>query len=131
VKLRQGKVLLVKLPRTKEDRSKAVDLAKVKRLYQAFKLERVGVIGVVGRILLNKIRHKTDFEFGISQATAVAASRGFNVFVLVAGRMANHVIEKIDIESVKHVTDIVYEVKDGQMLQQVGSYTECLSKRIT
>jgi predicted transcriptional regulator len=116
VKLRQGKVLLVKLPRTKEDRSKAVDLAKVKKLYQAFKPERVGVIGVVGKTLLNKIRHKTDFEFGISQETAVAASKGFNVFVIVVGRMANYVIEEIDIENVKHVTNIVNEVKDGRML---------------
>jgi putative transcriptional regulator len=116
VKLKQGKVLLVKLPSIKESGSRAVDFAKVKRLYKAFKPDRIGVIGVVGRAVLNKIGLKADFEFGINRATALAASRGLNVFVLVVGRMANHVIEEIDIENVKHVTKIVYEVKDGRIL---------------
>jgi len=116
VKLKQGKVLLVKLPSIKDGGSRAVDLAKVKRLYKAFKPDRVGVIGVVGRAVLNKIGLKADFEFGISRATALAASRGLKVFVLVVGRMANHVIEEIDIENVKHVTHIMYEVKDGRIL---------------
>jgi len=108
--------MLGKVPSIKEGGSKAVDLAKVKKPYKAFKPDRAGVIGVVGGTVLNKIGHKTDFEFGNRRATAVAASRGFNVFVLVAGRMANHTIEEIDIESVKHVTNIMYEVKDGRML---------------
>jgi putative transcriptional regulator len=116
VKVKQGRVLLVKLPSIKEGGSRAVDFAKVKRLYKAFKPDRIGVIGVVGRAVLNKLGLKADFEFGISRATAVAASRGLNVFVLVVGRMANHVIEEIDIENVKHAARITYEVKDARTL---------------
>lgn len=116
VKLKQGKVLLIKLPSIKEGGSRIVDLAGVKKMYETFKPDRVGVIGVVGRAVLNKIGLKADFEFGISRATAVAASRGLNVLVLVVGRMANHVIKEIDIENVKHLTNIVYEVEDGRVL---------------
>lgn len=116
VKVKQGQVLLVKLPSIKEGGSRAVDLAKVKRLYNEFKPDRIGVIGVVGRAVLNKIGLKADFEFGISRATAVAASRGLNVFMLVVGRMANHVIKEIDIENIRHATRITYEVKDARIL---------------
>ncbi|MGB9841574.1 MAG: winged helix-turn-helix transcriptional regulator [Candidatus Bathyarchaeales archaeon] len=116
VKMPQGKVLVVKLPSIKEGGSRAVNIAKVKKLIESFKPDRIGVIGAVGRAVLNKMGLKADFEFGISRATAVAASRGLNVFVLVVGRMANHVIENIDMENFKHAAHITYEVKDARTL---------------
>ncbi|MCW4007839.1 MAG: winged helix-turn-helix transcriptional regulator [Candidatus Bathyarchaeota archaeon] len=115
VKVLPGKVLLVRLPSIKEGGSRAVDIAKVRMLHEAFKPDRIGVIGVVGRAVLNKIGLKADFEFGISRATAVAASRGLKVFVLVVGRMANHVIDEIDMENFKHATHITYEVEDARI----------------
>ncbi|MEM3880546.1 MAG: transcriptional regulator, partial [Candidatus Bathyarchaeia archaeon] len=115
VKVPPGKVLLVRLPSIKEGGSRAVDIAKVRKLHDAFKPDRIGVIGVVGRAVLNKLGIKADFEFGISRATAVAASRGLKVFVLVVGRMANHVIEAIDMENFKHATHITYEVEDARI----------------
>ena len=116
VKLRQGKILLVKLPSIRKGGSRAVDLAKVRAFYEEFKPDRIGVMGAVGRAVLNKLGLKADLEFGISRATALAASRGLNVFVLVVGRMVNRMIEEIDMINIKHVNDIVYEVKDGRML---------------
>ncbi|MGB9915473.1 MAG: winged helix-turn-helix transcriptional regulator [Candidatus Bathyarchaeales archaeon] len=115
VKVPPGKVLLVKLPSIKEGGSRAVDITKIKQLYEKFKPDRIGVIGVVGRAVLNKIGLKADFEFGISRATAVAASRGLKVFVLVVGRMVNHVIDAIDMENIKSATRIIYEVEDAQI----------------
>jgi len=116
VRVKPGKVLLIKIPSIKEGGSRVVDLAKVKKLYKSFKPDRIGVIGVVGRAVLNKLGIKADFEFGISRATAIAASRGLNVFVLVVGRMANYVIEEIDVENVKHAVCVTYEVKDARTL---------------
>jgi putative transcriptional regulator len=116
VKIDRGRILIVKLPSIKEGGSRAVDLAKVQRLYDAFKPDRIGVMGSVGRAVLNKMGLKADIEFGISRAVALAALRGLNVFVLVVGRMVNRTIEEIDRTNVKRTIDIVYEVKDGRGL---------------
>lgn len=116
VEIDRGKILIVKLPSIKEGGSRAVDLAKVKKLYEDFKPDRVGVMGSVGRAVLNKLEMKADIEFGISRAAAVAALRGLDVFVLVVGRMVNLMIEEIDKTNVKRTIDIKYEVKDGRKL---------------
>jgi putative transcriptional regulator len=115
VKSRQGRILMVKLPSIKEGGSRAVDLAKVKRLYEEFHPDRVGVMGVVGRAVLNKLGLKADFDFGITRATALAAERGINVFVLVVGRMVSRMIEEVDLTNLKHGSNIVYEVKDARI----------------
>jgi len=114
VKSRQGRILMVKLPSIKEGGSRAVDLAKVKRLYEEFHPDRVGVMGVVGRAVLNKLELKADFDFGITRATALAAERGINVFVLVVGRMVSRMVEEIDLTNLKHGSNIIYEVKDAR-----------------
>lgn len=116
VKLRQGKVFIIKLPSIKEGGSRAVDLTKVRRIYEEFKPDKIGVMGAVGRAVLNKLGLKADFEFGITRAVALAALRGLNVFVLVVGRMVHRVIEEIDKVSVKYVTNITYLVEDGRCI---------------
>ena len=114
VKLKQGKILIVKLPSIRKGGSRAVDLSKIKGYYDEFKPDRVGVMGGVGRAVLNKLGLKADFEFGISHSAAVAASRGLNVFVLVVGRMVNRVIQEIDAQNLRYASEIIYEVKDVQ-----------------
>jgi putative transcriptional regulator len=115
LKLRQGKILIVKLPSIKQGGSRTVDIAKVRAFYEEFKPDRIGVMGAVGRAILNKLGLKADIEFGISRAVALAAARGLNVFVLVVGRMVNRVIEEIDATNMKSAVDIIYEVKDGRL----------------
>jgi putative transcriptional regulator len=114
VKLEQGRILIVKLPSIRQGGSRAVDVAKVRAFYEDFKPDRIGVMGAVGRGILNKLGLKADIEFGISRAAALAASRGLNVFVLVVGRMVNRVVEEIDAANMKGASDIIYEVKDGR-----------------
>jgi putative transcriptional regulator len=114
VKVRQGKILIVKLPTIRRGGSKAVDLAKVRAFYEEFKPDRVGVMGAVGRAVLNKLGLKADLEFGISSAAAIAASRGLNVLVLVVGRMVNRMIEEIDLINMKIAAEVTFEVKDGK-----------------
>ena len=114
LKLSQGKILIVKLPSIRQGGSRAVDVAKVRAFYEEFQPDRIGVMGAVGRAVLNKLGLKADIEFGISRAVALAASRGLNVFVLVVGRMVNRMIEEIDAANMKSAVDIIYEVKDGR-----------------
>ena len=115
VNIKHGKILIVKLPSIRRGGSRAVDLAKVKTYYGQFKPDRVGVMGAVGRAVLNKIGLKADIEFGISRSAAIAASRGLNVFVLVVGRMVNRMIQEIDGINMKTNAEIIYEVKDAQI----------------
>lgn len=114
VKLKQGKILIVKLPSIRKGGSRAVDIAKVRAYCDEFKPDRVGVMGAVGRAVLNKLDLKADIEFGISSAAAIAASRGLNVFVLVVGRMVNRVIHEVDSVNLNSAAEVVYEVKDGR-----------------
>ena len=115
VNIKHGKILIVKLPSIRRGGSRAADLAKVKAYYDQFKPDRVGVMGAVGRAVLNKLGLKADIEFGISRSAAIAASRGLNVFVLVVGRMVNRMIQEIDEISMKSSAEIIYEVKDAQI----------------
>jgi putative transcriptional regulator len=115
VHIQQGKILIVKLPSIRRGGSRAVDLAKVKAYYDKFKPDRVGVMGAVGRAVLNKLELKADIEFGISRSAAIAASRGLNVFVLVVGRMVNRMIQEIDEINMKTSAEIIYEVKNAQI----------------
>ncbi|MCW4034101.1 MAG: winged helix-turn-helix transcriptional regulator [Candidatus Bathyarchaeota archaeon] len=112
VEINKGKILIVKLPSIKEGGSRAVDIAEIKLLIEEFKPDKIGVMGSVGRAVLNKLELKADIEFGISQAAALAALRGLNVFVLVVGRMVNRMIEEIEKTNIKRTIDITYEVKD-------------------
>jgi putative transcriptional regulator len=115
VKLKQGKVLLVKLPSIKEGGSRVANLTKIRKIYGEFKPDRIGVMGAVGRAVLNKLGLEADLEFGITRAVALAALRGLNVLVLAVGRMVHRVIEEIDEVGVKHATYIAYEVEDGSI----------------
>jgi putative transcriptional regulator len=115
VKVKQGKILIVKLPSIRQGGSRTVDIDKVRTFYREFQPDRVGVMGAVGRAVLHKLRLKADIEFGISRAAAIAASRGLNVFVLVVGRMVNRMIDEIDAINMKSAADVIYEVKDGRI----------------
>ncbi len=68
VKMKQGKILIVKLPSIRKGGSRAVDLDKIRAFYEEFKPDRIGVMGAVGRAVLNKLNLKADLEFGISGA---------------------------------------------------------------
>ncbi len=115
VKVKKGKILIVKLPSIRKGGSRAVDLAKVRAYYTEFKPDRVGVMGAVGRAVLCKLGLKADLEFGINSAAAIAASRGLNVFVLVVGRMVNRMIEEVDSINLKSTSEVIYEVKDARI----------------
>jgi putative transcriptional regulator len=112
--VKQGIILIAKLPGIGKGGSRATDLDKVELYLEEFKPDRIGVMGAVGRAVLAKVDYKPDIEFGLSHAAAVAASRGLKVFVLVVGRMVNRVIEEIDQVNLKTGANVIYEVKDVQ-----------------
>jgi putative transcriptional regulator len=115
IKLKQGKILIIKLPSIRKGGSRTVDITKIEELINDFKPDRIGVMGAVGRAVINKLNLKADIEFGISHAAVIAASRGLSVLVLVVGRMVNKMIQEIDAQNIHFARDIIYEVKDAQI----------------
>jgi len=113
--VKEGKILILRLPSMRKGGSRSVDLQRVRALYEEFKPDRVGVMGAVGRAVLNKLGLKADIEFGISRSAAIAASRGLNVLVLVVGRMSNRMTEEIESINMKSTTDIKYEIRDAKI----------------
>lgn len=122
LQIKYGKILIVTLPSIRRGGSRAVDLVKVRALYDEFKPDRVGVMGAVGRAVLNKLGLKASIEFGVGHSAAIAASRGLNVFVLVVGRMVNRIIEEIDEVNIQNSSEITYEVKDGRLTEHCVRY---------
>ena len=118
VKLKQGRILIVKLPSIRQGGSRTTDIIKIRSLIDEFKPDRIGVMGAVGRAVINKLGLKADLEFGISHATVIAASRGLNVIVLVVGRMVNSMIKEIDAQNMRFANDIIYEVKDAKITEE-------------
>ena len=115
IQVRHGKILIVTLPSIRRGGSREVDLEKIRAFYDEFKPDRIGVMGTVGRAVLNKLGLKANIEFGVGHSAAIAASRGLDVFVLVVGRMVNRIIEEIDEINLKSSSEITYEVKDGRL----------------
>jgi len=113
LRVKPGRILIVKLPSIRNGGSRAVDLEKIKTFYNEFKPDRIGVMGAVGRAVLNKLGLKADIEFGISRSAAIAASRGLKVFVLVVGRMTNRMTDEIENVTLKNASEISYEVRDS------------------
>lgn len=116
IKLKQGKILIVKLPSIRQGGSRTADIPKISELITDFKPDRIGVMGAVGRAVINKLDLEADIEFGISHSAVIAASRGLNVLVLVVGRMVNKMIQEIDAQNMHFARDIIYEVKDAKVI---------------
>lgn len=115
IRMETGKILVVKLPSINDGGSRAVDVEMVKTLYNEFKPHKIGVMGTVGRAVLNKLGLKADIEFGISRASALAALRGLRVLVLVVGRMVGRIINEIELTNIKYNTSISYEVREASI----------------
>jgi putative transcriptional regulator len=105
------------LPSIRKGGSRNTDIAKIKGLIDEFKPDRIGVMGAVGRAVVNKLGLKADIEFGISHSAVIAASRGLNVLVFVVGRMVNKMIQEIDSQNMRFTNDIIYEVKDAKIAE--------------
>jgi putative transcriptional regulator len=114
LKCKHGKILIIKLPSIRKGGSRSTDFIKINAYLKEFKPDRIGVMGAVGRAVLNKLELEPDIEFGIGRSAAIAASRGLNVLVLVVGRMVNRIIEEIDEINLKTGDSVIYEVQDAQ-----------------
>lgn len=123
ISLRQGTVMVLRVPSINQGGSRNVDTAKVREIYMKFDPDRVGVIGTVARAVVNKLNLRVDFEFGVTRSVAMAALRGLSVLVLTTGRMTNRVLEEVERVNVRHSCEIPCTVEDCQLSTGLGQHS--------
>ena len=109
IELEPGYVIIIKLPTINQGGSRATDLEKIKRVYQdkIEKIDRIGIMGTVSRVVTKKLDIQADFEFATPEATVAAAKRGLNVLVFSVGKMTGSITRKLDNEDIKYVIEDV------------------------
>lgn len=109
IELKQGYVVIIKLPTITQGGSRACDLEKIKDIYQDPKrsFDRVGIMGTVSRVVTRKLAIPADFEFATPQATVAAAKRGLNILVFAVGKMTSTIISKLEYEDINYVIEDV------------------------
>ena len=109
IELEPGYVVIVKLPTINQGGSRATDLEKIKGIYQdrKDKIDRVGIMGTVSRVVASKLDIKPDFEFATPEATLAAAKRGLNVLVFSVGKMTTSITRELENEDIKYVVEDV------------------------
>jgi putative transcriptional regulator len=109
IELEPGYVVIIKLPTINQGGSRATDLVKIKKIYldKEDKIDRIGIMGTVSRVVTKKLGIKSDFEFATPDATVAAAKRGLNVLVFSVGGMTGSITRKLDNEDIKYIIEDV------------------------
>lgn len=108
VRYKFGKLSILKLPSIREGGTRAVKLARLKKICDKIKPEKVGTIGIVGKLVAKKLGLTIDFEFGTLGAAIDACQKGLNV-VLFTSEIPEEISLVEDINT--SLTDkITYEV---------------------
>ncbi len=109
IELEPGYVVIIKLPTINQGGSRASDLEKIKSICQdeKEKIDRIGIMGTVSRVVTKKLDIKADFEFATPEATVAAAKRGLNILVFSVGKMTSSITSKLDNEDIKYVIEDV------------------------
>lgn len=112
IELEKGEAVIVTLPPIKRGGSKGANLDLIKKLYEngtrdGNPIDKVAVIGTISHGVAHQIGLPIDIQYAAPQATANAAKKGLNVFVLCVGDMNKGFIRELDEE------DIKYTIYDG------------------
>ena len=114
INLEAGEAVIVTLPPIKYGGSKAANLKLIKELYEkgtrkGNKIDKVAVIGTISHSVAHQLDLPIDIAFAAPQATANAARKGLNVFILCVGEMNKSFIRQLDEEG------ITYSIFDGRI----------------
>lgn len=101
IELKNGNVLIIRLPTINKGGSRSCNLDKILRIYNEG-FDRVGIMGTISRAVVDKLNISPDFEFATPYATVAASKRGLNVLVFAVGKMTNSITKKLDEEGIHY-----------------------------
>lgn len=106
IELKNGTVIIIKLPTINQGGSRACNLDKIQEIYKKG-FDKVGVMGTISRAVTDKLEISPDFEFATPQSTLAAAKRGLNVMVFAVGKMTKNITKKLDEEGIQYTVEDV------------------------
>ena len=109
VRLRPGKVTILRVPSAKESGRKQIDIAKAGRIAKRHSTGAVAVVDLVGRILARKMDLDVDIAFSVLPGTLEAAQRGLDVLVLCPEDRVTEFISGIEEANSRIEDKIAYE----------------------
>ena len=104
IELKPGTVTIIRLPTSDQGGSRSVNLDRIREIYnQGF--DRVGIMGTISRVVVNKLNITPDFEFATPYSAVAASKRGLNVLIFSVGKMANSITRKLDEEGIYYTIE--------------------------
>ncbi len=113
IELEPGLVVIIKVPTISQGGSGACDLGQVRDILAKYPepFHRIGIMGTVSRVLVDKLGLKVDLEFATPQATIAASKRGLNILVFAVGKMSGSLTKDMDEEGISYVIEDVLTQK--------------------
>ena len=109
IELSPGKIHLFSLPPIKDGGSKGVDIKKLKKAMEEIKVDKIGIMDVVGKIALKKMNLKEDFEFCAIHTAIEMAQKGLNVILMGERKEIKYAISKIEDYNHNAMEEIEYK----------------------
>jgi len=110
IDLKLGKIYFFSLPSITKGGSKLANIDKLKNELEKNKIDRLGVLDIVGKVALDKIGMKCDIEFAPIQSAIEASQRGLNVALLGEEKEIRYAIAKIDEYNANAIEEIKYKL---------------------
>ena len=98
IKLKTGKVTIVKVPNIQDDGSRSIDLARLKKVIDKAKL--VGAIGIEALVALKQIEIKPDYFYGVRDAAVEAAYCGLPFLIICTEDEVSTLVQRMEEENI-------------------------------
>ncbi|MFQ5976012.1 MAG: energy-coupling factor ABC transporter ATP-binding protein [Candidatus Hydrothermarchaeales archaeon] len=96
-----GRISVLKIPSMTHGGTRALDLPKLKDEIDEINPKRIGAMGTAAKVALRKTGLSCNYDVDVVHASISAALRGMDVAILASGKMADHVVKKIDENNLK------------------------------
>lgn len=110
IKLDIGKIYIFSLPSILKGGSKIVNFEEVKEEMEKLDVKKIGILDIIGKVALNKMKKKYDIEYCPIQSAIEASQKGLNVLLVGGEEEAKYAIRKIEEYNENAIEKIKYEI---------------------
>ncbi len=110
IELSLGKIFLFSLPSAEKGGAKRVNIKRLKEKIEKINVDKIGVMGIVGKVALDNAEVKYDFEFCPINSAIEACQKGLNVALVGEKKEIRHAISMIEEYNSNALDEIEYFV---------------------
>ncbi len=111
VSLKPGRITVLQIPSLQDGGTHKVSITDAKKVLKELQYDKVAIMDVVSRALLNALDIKPDFDFAPLPSSFEAAQKGMDVAIIASGETVPLVISELEAENSRLEDPIQYEVK--------------------